>query len=216
MEVLNQIPFGDLEAMIDPSTPDITGRVLEMLGCINYPLSSEAVSEAFKYLRKTQEKDGFWWGRWGVNYVYGTWSVLAGLGSIGEDMSKPYVRKAVAGLKECQNADGGWGEGCDSYAKPHLRIRGNSTASQTAWGIMALIAAGEGASAEVMQAIEFLLCEQEPDGTWAEEEFTATGFPKHFMLKYHNYRNCFPLMALGKFLRQLERNGPAANSPEPR
>jgi len=202
VEVLNQIPFGDLEAMIDPSTPDITGRVLELLGCIDYPPSSKAVRGALKFLKKTQERDGLWWGRWGVNYIYGTWSVLTGLASMHEDMTKPYLRKAVATLKRYQNPDGGWGECCESYANRNLRMRGKSTASQTAWVVMALIAAGEGACREAINGIEFLLRRQASDGTWEEEEFTATGFPKHFMIKYHNYRNCFPLMALGKLLTQ--------------
>ena len=214
VEVLNQIPFGDLEAMIDPSTPDITGRVLELLGCIDYLPSSKAVRKALKFLKKTQEKDGLWWGRWGVNYIYGTWSVLAGLASIGEDMTKPYVRKAVAALKRCQNPDGGWGEGCESYADPHLRMRGKSTPSQTSWAVMALIAAGEGACREAINGIEFLLRGQASDGTWEEEEFTATGFPKHFMIKYHNYRNCFPLMALGKFRNDASENGLFADTLE--
>ncbi|MGD0232307.1 MAG: squalene--hopene cyclase [Syntrophorhabdales bacterium] len=212
LDVLNQIPFGDLEAMIDPSTPDITGRVLELLGCIDYPRSSGAVKAAFKFLKRTQEKDGLWWGRWGVNYVYGTWSVLAGLRSIGEDMTKPYVQKAVNTLKRYQNFDGGWGETCESYDNPQLRMRGKSTASQTAWVVMGLIAAGEGTCREVANGIHFLVREQTPEGTWEEEEFTATGFPKHFMIKYHNYRNCFPLMALGKFLRQVKGDGPPAKS----
>ena len=123
VDVLNQIPFGDLEAMIDPSTPDITGRVLELLGCIDYPPSSKAVRGALKFLKKTQEKDGLWWGRWGVNYIYGTWSVLTGLASIDEDMTKPYLRKAVATLKRYQNPDGGWGECCESYANRDLRMQ---------------------------------------------------------------------------------------------
>jgi squalene-hopene/tetraprenyl-beta-curcumene cyclase len=212
MKVLNQIPFGDLEAMIDPSTPDITGRVLEMLGCINYSITAKEVTEAFKFLAGTQEKDGLWWGRWGVNYIYGTWSVLQGLHSVGENMTRPYIQRAVAGLKSYQNDDGGWGECCESYADLHLRLRGKSTASQTAWAIMALIAAGEGSSPEVIRAVQFLLREQAPDGTWGEEEFTATGFPKHFMLKYHNYRNCFPLMALGKFLGYMHGERPFLNS----
>ena len=205
MDLLNQIPFGDLEAMIDPSTPDLTGRVLELLGYIDYPFSARVVKRALKFLEKTQEEDGLWWGRWGVNYVYGTWSVLVGLRSIGEDMMKPYVRRSVAGLLQFQNDDGGFGEGCDSYAYPHLRMRGKSTASQTAWGVMALIAAGEGTSEEAIRGIRFLVDEQTSDGTWEEEEFTATGFPRHFMIRYHNYRNCFPLMALGKFLRLGEK-----------
>ena len=212
VEVLNQIPFGDLEAMIDPGTPDITGRVLELLGCIDYPRSSQAVRAALKFLKKTQEKDGLWWGRWGVNYLYGTWSALAGLCAIGEDMTKPYIRKAVATLKERQNADGGWGESCESYEDPRLRARGKSTPSQTAWVVMALVAAGEAASEEAVGGIRFLLERQASDGTWEEEEFTATGFPKHFMIKYHNYRNCFPLMALGKFL--FNAKGQSGRGPE--
>ncbi|OPY67457.1 MAG: Squalene--hopene cyclase [Syntrophorhabdaceae bacterium PtaU1.Bin034] len=207
VDILNQTPFGDLEAMIDPSTPDITGRVLELLGRIGHPFKSKQVKAAIRFLKKTQEKDGLWWGRWGVNYIYGTWSVLAGLGSIGEDMTKPYIQKAVATLKRHQNFDGGWGECCESYANPNLRMRGKSTPSQTAWVIMALIAAGEGACREAVSGIDFLLRRQKEDGTWDEEEFTATGFPKHFMIKYHNYRNCFPLMALGKFLAQFEKEG---------
>ena len=214
VEVLNQIPFGDLEAMIDPSTPDITGRVLELLGCIDYLPSSKAVRGALKFLKKTQEKDGLWWGRWGVNYIYGTWSVLTGLASMHEDMTKPYLRKAVATLKRYQNPDGGWGECCESYANRNLRMRGKSTASQTAWVVMALIAAGEGACREAINGIEFLLRRQASDGTWEEEEFTATGFPKHFMIKYHNYRNCFPLMALGKFLKQAKEKGFFADTLE--
>ena len=212
-DVLNQIPFGDLEAMIDPSTPDITGRVLELLGQIKYPASTKAVRKALKFLRKTQDEDGLWWGRWGVNYVYGTWSVLAGLASIGEDMTRAYVRKAVETLKQYQNSDGGWGESCESYANKHLKMRGMSTPSQTAWAVMALVAAGEGACEPAIDGIRFLLSRQGPDGTWVEEEFTGTGFPKHFMIKYHNYRNCFPLMALGKFLINLKRTGLLAGSP---
>ncbi len=200
MKLLNKTPFGDLEAMIDPSTPDITGRVLELLGALHYPLSSKPVERAFRFLKKMQEKDGLWWGRWGVNYIYGTWSVLAGLQSIGEDMTKPYIRKAVETLKLYQNPDGGWGECCESYANPGLRACGSTTPSQTAWVLMALMAAGERTCREMLDGIKFLLKSQEPDGTWQEDAHTATGFPKHFMIKYHNYRNCFPLMALGKFL----------------
>lgn len=214
-EFLNQMPFGDLKAMIDPSTPDVTGRVLELLGYINnYPLSSKTIREALRFLKKTKEKDGLWWGRWGVNYIYGTWSVLMGLSSIGEDMTKPYIRNAIIGLRQYQNADGGWGEPCESYANLNSRMRGKSTASQTAWALMALIAAGEGTSKEAMRGLQFLLNEQAPDGTWEEEEFTATGFPNHFMIKYHNYRNCFPLMALGRFLRHLREKGLFVNSLE--
>ena len=213
-EVLNQIPFGDLEAMIDPSTPDITGRVLELLGGAGYPFSDDVVKAAIKFLMKTQEKDGLWWGRWGVNYLYGTWSVLAGLQSIGEDMTKPYVRKAAEELKRWQNPDGGWGEACESYTNPAARMRWKSTASQTAWVLMALMAAGETSCREVADGVRFLLETQAPDGTWEEEDFTATGFPKHFMIKYHNYRNCFPGMALGRFLSAVQAAMSPSNTPE--
>ncbi len=200
---LNQIPFGDLEALIDPSTPDLTGRVLEVLGVMDYEPSNEYARRAINFLKKTQEKDGSWWGRWGVNYLYGTWSVLVGLRSIGEDMTKPYIKKAVRWLKNRQNLDDGWGECCESYESPYLKVHGTSTPSQTAWTIMALIAAGEGTSEEVIKGIKFLIKKQCNDGTWDEIEFTGTGFPNYFMLRYHNYRNCFPLMALGMSISQF-------------
>ena len=199
MRILNQLPFGDLEAMVDPSTADLTGRALEIMGLAGYDLSSMAAKRGIAFVKKNQQTDGSWWGRWGVNYIYGTWSVLAGLESIGEDMSKPYVRRAVRWLKLCQKQDGGWGECCESYAECSLKSSGVSVPSQTAWAILGLISAGEGRSAEVLRGIEFLLNKQKSDGTWDEEEFTGTGFPKYFMIRYHNYRNCFPLMALGRF-----------------
>ena len=199
-DLANHIPFADHAAMIDPSTPDVTGRVLELLGQMGYGPSEEHVSRALAYLRNTQEKDGLWWGRWGVNYSYGTWSVLVGLRSVGVDMTLPYVRMAAESLKARQNKDGSWGECCESYADPALRLKGKGTPSQTSWVIMALIAAGDGGCEEVRRGISFLLEKQKPDGTWDENEFTGTGFPRHFMLSYHNYRNCFPLMALGKFV----------------
>ncbi|MDA8168872.1 MAG: squalene--hopene cyclase [Nitrospiraceae bacterium] len=199
MSILNEIPFADLEAMIDPSTPDITGRVLELMGMAGFGLSDQRVRKAIGFIKKNQEPDGSFWGRWGVNFIYGTWSVLTGLASVKEDMSSPYVRKAVQWIKGYQNLDGGWGECCDSYRNYCLRGHGKSVPSQTAWAVLALIAAGEAKSEEVANGIEYLLGNQKPDGTWNEEEFTGTGFPKYFMIRYHNYRNCFPLMALGRF-----------------
>ena len=199
-EVLNQIPFGDLEAMTDPSTADVTGRVLEMLGINGFSISDARVQRAIEFIRSAQEEDGSFWGRWGVNYIYGTWSVIMGLASIGEDLSKPYVRRAVRWLKNFQNLDGGWGEGCESYGDCRLKGHGASTPSQTAWAILALVAAGEAGSVEAERGVRYLLETQNADGTWDEEEFTGTGFPKYFMIRYHNYRNCFPLMALGRFL----------------
>jgi squalene-hopene/tetraprenyl-beta-curcumene cyclase len=207
MRLLNQLPFGDLEAMIDPSTVDLTGRSLEVLGLAGYDLTSRPVKRALAFIKKNQENDGSWWGRWGVNYIYGTWSVLSGIASVGEDMSRPYVRYAVRWLKKTQRPDGGWGECCESYEDPSLKCSGNSTPSQTAWAMLGLMAAGEGRSETVCRGAEYLLSRQLTDGTWHEEEFTGTGFPKYFMIRYHNYRNCFPLMALGRFHSLIERKG---------
>ena len=203
INILNQLPFGDLEAMIDPSTPDLTGRVLELLGSLGYGTDDAMVRKAVQFIRKTQETDGSWWGRWGVNYLYGTSIVLAGLDSVGEDMSQSYVKKAVNWLKANQNSDGGWGEGCESYRDPAMKCRGESTASQTSWALLTLIAAGEVTSKEVINGIKYLLKTQRVDGTWEEKWFTGTGFPKYFFIRYHNYRNCFPLMAFGKFLSKF-------------
>lgn len=207
MRILNQLPLGDLEAMIDPSTPDLTGRVLELLGQIGYGTNDRAVKKAIKFLRKTQEGDGSWWGRWGVNHIYGTCAVLCGLGAVGESLKAPYVRKAVRWIKDNQNQDGGWGECCESYADPSLKCRGASTPSQTAWAMMALMAAEQEIVEEVIRGVKYLLKRQKDDGTWDEEWFTGTGFPKYFMLRYHNYRNCFPLMALGKFCQRSRSRG---------
>ncbi len=204
LKILNQLPFGDLESMIDPSTPDITGRGLELLGSFGYGLSDNIVKRAIGFLKRTQETDGSWWGRWGVNYIYGTSIVLAGLESVKEDMSKPYIKKAVTWLKANQNTDGGWGERCESYMDPAFKCRGESTPSQTSWAILSLIAAGEVTSKEVIKGIKYLLKTQKKDGTWDEEAFTGTGFPKYFFIRYHNYRNCFPLMAFGKFLSKFK------------
>jgi squalene-hopene/tetraprenyl-beta-curcumene cyclase len=206
--ILNQLPYGDLEAMIDPSTPDLAGRVLQLLGQVGRDLTDEVVQKAIKFLKKTQEEDGSWWGRWGVNHIYGTSAVLTGLAAIREDMSAPYVRKAVRWFKKHQNHDGGWGECCESYGDTSLKCRGASTPSQTAWAVLALIAAGETSCEEVTRGINYLFIRQKDDGTWDEEWFTGTGFPKYFMLRYHNYRNCFPLMALGKFYSALRAQEP--------
>jgi squalene-hopene/tetraprenyl-beta-curcumene cyclase len=205
--LLNKIPFGDLEAMIDPSTADLTGRVLELLGTLHYQRSDPRVQRAIAFIKKTQEEDGSWWGRWGVNYLYGTSTVLAGLEAIGEDMSRPYIRKAVNWLKSTQNLDGGWGESCATYGASLPQGCVESTPSQTAWAVLALMSVGEVGSQEVLKGLAYLLRNQKADGTWDEEAFTGTGFPKHFFIRYHNYRNCFPLMALGKYLFKSMFNG---------
>jgi squalene-hopene/tetraprenyl-beta-curcumene cyclase len=197
--LLNKIPFADLEALIDPPTADLTGRMLELMGTFEYGKDHPAAVRALRFIRETQEPEGAWWGRWGVNYIYGTWSVLCGLAAIGEDLTQPYVRRAVNWLKSRQNMDGGWGETCESYHDPQLAGVGESTASQTGWALLALMAAGEVNSSAVARGIQYLLATQQPDGTWNEDHFTGTGFPKYFMIKYHIYRNCFPLTALGTY-----------------
>jgi len=203
-EIFTQIPFADHNAMIDPSTADITARVLEMLGGYGYDRRDPRIARALEFLKKEQEEDGAWFGRWGVNYVYGTWQVLKGLSVIGEDMRRPYVRRAVDWLCAVQSPDGGWGETCATYEEPSLRGKGPSTASQTAWALMGLIAAGESGSDPVRRGVRYLVGTQNADGSWDEPWFTGTGFPKVFYLKYHLYSKYFPVFALGMYCRQLE------------
>jgi squalene-hopene/tetraprenyl-beta-curcumene cyclase len=198
-QVLTQVPFADHNAMLDPSCPDITARVLEALGLFGFGPGQPAVDRALRFLWRTQEAAGCWPGRWGVNYLYGTWQVLAGLRSIGADLRSPGVRRAVDWLKRVQQPDGGWGESCASYDDPRLAGQGTPTASQTAWALLGLIAGGEADSAAVRSGIDYLLATQASDGTWQEDTFTGTGFPKVFYLKYHLYRIYFPLMALASY-----------------
>lgn len=205
-EVLTKVPFADHNAMLDPSCPDITGRVLEALGHHGYRAGEPMVDRALAYLERTQEKSGAWIGRWGVNYIYGTWQVLVGLRRIGYDMRRPMVRRAVAWLKQVQQAGGGWGETCRSYDDPSLAGQGTPTASQTAWALLGLLAAGEANSAAVRGGVRYLLATQRPDGSWREEPFTGTGFPKVFYLKYHMYPLYFPLMALARYAACQRRN----------
>jgi squalene-hopene/tetraprenyl-beta-curcumene cyclase len=199
-DILNRIPYGDLKAMIDPPTADLTGRVLEMLGRTRYPADEAVVRRAIRFLREQQEPEGCWYGRWGVNYLYGTSIVLGGLRYIGEDMNQPWIKKAVQWVRSVQNSDGGWGEGCETYSDPSLKGRGASTPSQTAWALMGLMCAGDYDSQSVRRGIEFLLERQNQDGSWSEPQFTGTGFPRHFFINYHLYRNIFPLTALGRYL----------------
>ncbi|MEJ2070250.1 MAG: squalene--hopene cyclase [Syntrophobacterales bacterium] len=206
-EWLNAIPFADLKALSDPPTEDVTGRVLEMMGIFGYTAEHPVAARALSFVRAKQHPDGSWWGRWGVNYIYGTWSVLMGLRAMGEDRRSPMMQKAVAWLKDHQNSDGGWGECCESYRDPDLKGKGPSTASQTAWALMGLMVTGETASPEVKAGIQYLIKTQKKDGRWEEVQFTGTGFPSHFMIRYHLYRDVFPLMALGMFLRDVEGEG---------
>jgi squalene-hopene/tetraprenyl-beta-curcumene cyclase len=198
-QVLTQVPFADHNAMLDPSCADITARVVELLGGLGYSADHPAVKRGLNYLWKTQEPDGCWYGRWGVNYIYGTWQVLVGLRAIGFDMNDPRVVRAADWLVSVQQADGGWGESCRSYEDPAWKGRGTPTASQTAWAVMGLISAGRTTSEAVRRGVEFLRETQKTDGTWDEPEFTGTGFPLVFYLKYHLYRVYFPLMALARY-----------------
>jgi squalene-hopene/tetraprenyl-beta-curcumene cyclase len=203
---LNDMPYGDLRAMIDPNTADVTARVLEMLAKLDgLGLTANQLDRALDYLMDEQEADGSWFGRWGVNYVYGTSGVLAALCGTDPTRFRSQIQRGVNWLLSVQNPDGGWGETCESYKNPALKGQGDSTASQTAWGLIGLIAAVEAGLMRDVGAIEhgiaWLVQTQREDGTWNEEWFTGTGFPQHFYLKYHLYQQHFPLSALGRYAR---------------
>jgi squalene-hopene/tetraprenyl-beta-curcumene cyclase len=201
--VFTHIPFADHNAMLDPSTADITARTLEMLSLTGSAQESGAAGRsadaALAFLRREQEADGAWYGRWGCNYLYGTWLALQGLRAAGVPVEAPECRRGAAWLRSVQNADGGWGESPASYDEPAVRGQGPSTASQTAWAVMGLLAAGGRDSEAVARGIDFLLRTQGADGSWPEDQFTGTGFPRVFYLKYHLYRLYFPLMALARY-----------------
>lgn len=213
---LNAIPYGDLKAMIDPNTADVTARVLEMLGKLRHSsqsavadLSPAAIDRALAYLRSEQEPEGCWFGRWGVNYIYGTSGVLAALALIAPQTHRREIERGAAWLAGCQNQDGGWGETCFSYNDPKLKGQGDSTASQTAWALIGLIAAQEATGVDygavLDRGAEYLIRTQRPDGTWNEDYFTGTGFPCHFYLKYHLYQQHFSLTALGRYQALKQR-----------
>ena len=219
-----KLPFFDFGEVIDPPSVDVTGHILEALGELGWTTKSPEIQRASEYIWREQEPDGPWFGRWGVNYIYGTGCVLPGLAAVGFDMSDKRVQKAADWVEFRQNSDGGWGESCASYADPRLRGRGDSTASQTAWAIIALIAANRANSSAVERGVRYLVTSQKVDGSWNEPQYTATGFPGYgigdrrfksmetsekdllpvelpagFMIKYHMYRIYWPLLALGRF-----------------
>lgn len=196
--LLTCIPFADHNAMIDPSSADVTARAIECLGIFGWPASHPAVERALLYLRQTQTAEGAWYGRWGVNYVYGTSGVLRAMEALGCNRGVECQRGAQW-LKSVQNADGGWGESCRSYQDEKLKGVGKSTASQTAWGLIGLLATLGPEDVAVKRAVEWLEEHQNEDGSWDEDEFTGTGFPCVFYLKYHLYRNSFPLYALARY-----------------
>jgi squalene-hopene/tetraprenyl-beta-curcumene cyclase len=201
--VFQNIPFADHNAMLDPPTVDITGRVLEMLAAYGITGDDKRVKKAIKFILSEQEPDGSWFGRWGVNYIYGTMLVLRGLQAMGVDHHEPYVQQGAEWLRMVQNSDGGWGETCGSYDDPTTRGIGPSTPSQTAWAIMGLLAAGDTRSESVQRGILYLLETQRPDGHWNEDQYTGTGFPRVFYLAYHLYRDYFPLIALSTYARDF-------------
>src|SRR5438270_321876 len=202
---LNHIPFADHGALLDPPTADVSGRCLSFLTQIGYGRDHPAVAAAIDYLRAEQEPDGSWFGRWGTNYIYGTWSVLTSFNSAGLPADAPEVRRAVDWLVARQHKDGGWGEGGESYwtGGPHGEAP-YSTSSQTAWALLALMAAGEVCNPAVARGIAYLVESQDEDGNWDEPWYTAVGFPRVFYLRYHGYRAFFPLWALARF-RRLSR-----------
>jgi squalene-hopene/tetraprenyl-beta-curcumene cyclase len=199
---LEDMPFADHNAILDPTCSDLTARTLELLGYIGFDRNAECVRDALKYLVATQDDDGSWYGRWGVNYIYGTWQVLRGLRAIGEDMTQDWILRGRDWLESCQNSDGGWGETCGTYENPSTKGIGPSTASQTAWAIMGICACGDLDRPSVQRGLRYLLRSQKPDGSWDEDEITGTGFPRTFYLKYDMYRQNFPLLALATYVNQ--------------
>jgi squalene-hopene/tetraprenyl-beta-curcumene cyclase len=196
-EILEHLPWSDHNALLDPSTVDLTGRIIEALAYLGWTVDDPVIRRGVEFLKRQQEPDGSWFGRWGVNYLYGTWQVLVGLRAAGQDMREPWVRRAADWLRKVQNADGGWGETCRSYDDPRYKAMGPTTPSQTAWGLMGLVAAGATPTdPAVTRAVDHLIRTQRPDGGWDETGHTGTGFPRIFYLVYTMYRDYFPLLAL--------------------
>ena len=204
-EYLTYIPFADHNAMIDPSTTDITARALEALARHGHDLSTPEVRRAVDFVRRDQQADGSWYGRWGCNYLYGTWLALCGLEAVGEDLSQDYIHRAAGWIRSCQNPDGGWGELPDSYQDAAKKGQGPSTAAQTAWAIMGLIAAGDVEAEAVAHGVDYLLSTQQPGWrSWTDAWWTGTGFPEVFYLNYHYYAIYFPLLALETYKNRLQ------------
>ena len=203
--VLEKVPFADHNAMLDPECADITARILELLGYENYSPTHPQVVKALQFIREHQEEDGSWYGRWGVNYIYGTWQVLRGLRALNINMNQRWILKARDWLEGVQHEDGGWGERCNTYDDPVFKGQGPSTASQTAWAVMGLCAFDDPHRPSVIRGIDYLIHTQNPDGSWTEDETTGTGFPRVFYLKYDMYRNSWPLLALATYRNLLQR-----------
>jgi squalene-hopene/tetraprenyl-beta-curcumene cyclase len=197
---LNNIPFADHGALLDPPTDDVTGRCIGLLMQLGATAENPHVNAAVEFLRKSQLKDGSWFGRWGVNYIYGTWSALAGLNAVGLSSDEPMIRRAAEWLVSIQNEDGGWGESCDSYRLDYKGYeRAPSCASQTAWALMGLMAAGEVDHPATARGIRYLQGTQQENGLWPEDTYTGGGFPRVFYLRYHGYAKFFPLWAVARY-----------------
>jgi squalene-hopene/tetraprenyl-beta-curcumene cyclase len=218
-QVLTKLPFADHNAMLDPSCADITARVVELLGTLGYRQEHPSAARALEYLFRTQEPEGCWYGRWGVNYIYGTWQVLQGLCALDFPMDHPAIQHAVRWLESTQQPSGAWGETCRSYDEPGLKGTGEPTPSQTAWATLGLIAAGRASTGPVRRGIDYLIDTQLADGSWDESSFTGTGFPRVFYLRYHYYRVYFPMMAIARYRSavrgRLDRVSPALASRVP-
>ncbi len=201
---LNHIPFADHGALLDPPTVDVTARCVSFLAQTGMTPDDPVMARALAYLRKEQEADGSWFGRWGTNYIYGTWSALCALNAAGIEPDDPAVARAVAWLISVQREDGGWGEDEESYADAPPGRYKESTASQTAWALLGLMAAGRVDHPAVARGVAYLAATQRADGEWTEKPYTAVGFPRVFYLRYHGYRLYFPLLAMARF-RNLQR-----------
>ncbi len=204
---LEKVPFADHNAILDPPCSDITGRALETLAKTGFGRDDAVSQRALAFVRRTQEADGSWFGRWGVNYIYGTSHVLRGLALMKEDMTQPYILRARDWLEKFQNADGGWGESCWTYHDATTRGKGPSTASQTAWALLGLLAVGDPRRESVQRGVQYLLKNQEADGSWQYPWFTGTGFPRIFYLKYTSYQWAWPLLALAWYKNLSEGQG---------
>jgi len=203
-DFLNSIPFADHGALLDPPTVDVTARCLSFLVQCGYPKDHPTVRRGIQFIKDEQEEDGSWFGRWGTNYIYGTWSALCALNAVGEDLQAPYIRKAVEFLLAHQRPDGGWGEDCASYWKERRYESKDSTASQTSWAVLGLMAAGEVDHAAVKRGVEYLLDTPREGANWKEPWYTAVGFPRIFYLRYHGYSSYFPIWALSRY-RNLKK-----------
>ena len=208
-DYLNYVPFADHGALLDPPTEDVSARCLSFLAQIGHDTSHPTVAKGLKYLKETQEEDGSWFGRWGTNYVYGTWSVLCALNVLGEPHDAPYIRKAVDWMLSRQNKDGGWGEDGATYFEDRKAENKASTASQTAWAVLGLMAVGEVDNPAVQRGIAYIMNAKNEAGKWEEPWFTAVGFPRIFYLRYHGYSSYFPIWAMARYQNLKNSNSKA-------